>query len=80
MGIEDGNDRRCGDHWIGHWLGTADDDSTHSLQLEEVTVTATKRSESLQNVPVAVTALTAGVLERGNAREQPRSNGRPQTI
>ena len=45
------------------------DDSTNSLQLEEVTVTATKRSESLQNVPVAVTALTAGVLQRGNARE-----------
>jgi iron complex outermembrane receptor protein len=46
-----------------------DDSATGSLQLEEVTVTATKRSESLQNVPVAVTALTAGVLERGNARE-----------
>jgi iron complex outermembrane receptor protein len=46
-------------------LARADDDATHSLQLEEVTVTATKRSESLQNVPVAVTALTAGVLERG---------------
>jgi iron complex outermembrane receptor protein len=40
-----------------------------SLQLEEVLVTATKRSESLQSVPVSVTALTAGVLERGNTRE-----------
>jgi len=48
----------------------ADDESpAGSLQLEEVLVTATKRSESLQTVPVAVTALTAGVLERGNARE-----------
>ena len=50
-------------------LAHAAEDPTGSLQLEEVTVTATKRSESLQNVPVAVTALTAGVLERGNARE-----------
>jgi len=40
-----------------------------SLALEEVTVTATKRAESLQSVPVSVTALTAGVLERGNVRE-----------
>src|SRR5882757_4700995 len=39
------------------------------LQLEEVLVTATKRAESLQNVPVSVTALTAGVLERSNVRE-----------
>ena len=31
--------------------------------LEEVTVTAQKREESLQNVPVAVTALTADALE-----------------
>jgi iron complex outermembrane receptor protein len=37
--------------------------------LEEVTVTATKRAERLQDVPVSVTALTAGILERGNVRE-----------
>jgi iron complex outermembrane receptor protein len=40
-----------------------------SAALEEVTVTATKRAERLQDVPVSVTALTAGVLERGNVRE-----------
>ena len=34
--------------------------------LEEVVVTARKRAESLQDVPVAVTALTAGMIERGN--------------
>ena len=33
--------------------------------LEEITVTARKRSESLQDVPVAVSALSAGQLERG---------------
>src|ERR1700730_4857010 len=32
-------------------------------QLEEVTVTATRRSENIQNVPIAVTALTADMLE-----------------
>jgi iron complex outermembrane receptor protein len=40
-----------------------------SATLEEVTVTATKRAERLQDVPVSVTALTTGVLERGNVRE-----------
>ena len=34
--------------------------------LEEVIVTARKRAESLQYVPVAVTALTGGKIERGN--------------
>ena len=33
--------------------------------LEELVVTARKRSESIQDVPVAVTALTAGQIERG---------------
>lgn len=35
-------------------------------QLEEVVVSARKRSESLQDVPVAITALSAGMIERGN--------------
>jgi iron complex outermembrane recepter protein len=35
-----------------------------SAQLEEIVVTARRREESLQNVPVAVTALTAEALER----------------
>src|SRR5882757_7499957 len=40
-----------------------------NLQLEEVTVTATRRSERLQDVPVSVTALTSAVLDRSNVRE-----------
>jgi iron complex outermembrane receptor protein len=43
--------------------------SASSLQLEQVTVTATKRAERLQDVPVSVTALTSSVLERNNVRE-----------
>ena len=37
-----------------------------TVGLEEVIVTARKRAESLQDVPVAVTALTGGMIERGN--------------
>jgi iron complex outermembrane receptor protein len=53
-------------------VAAADEESeaaAGSFQLEEVTVTATKRSERLQDVPVAVTALTSAVLERNNVRE-----------
>lgn len=38
-------------------------------QLEEVLVTANRREESLQDVPVSVTAITSDVLERANVRE-----------
>src|SRR5882757_5226963 len=38
-------------------------------QLEEVTVTANRRPERLQDVPVSVTALSSTVLERSNVRE-----------
>jgi outer membrane receptor protein involved in Fe transport len=38
----------------------------HTNQLEEVVVTATKRSASLQSVPVTVTALTEGFLRENN--------------
>jgi iron complex outermembrane recepter protein len=38
-------------------------------ELAEVIVTATRRSESIQNVPSQVTALTAGVLDQINARD-----------
>jgi iron complex outermembrane receptor protein len=37
-----------------------------SVALEEVVVTARKRQESIQDVPVAVTAITPGQLERGS--------------
>jgi iron complex outermembrane receptor protein len=40
-----------------------------AAQLEEVVVTARKRSESLQDVPIAVTALSAGMIERGMIRD-----------
>jgi iron complex outermembrane receptor protein len=38
-------------------------------ELAEVIVTATRRSESIQNVPSQVTALTAGTLEEIHARD-----------
>jgi iron complex outermembrane recepter protein len=47
----------------------ASDSAPDSARLEEVTVTATKRAERLQDVPVSVTALTSSVLERNNVRE-----------
>jgi iron complex outermembrane recepter protein len=40
-----------------------------STALEEVVVTATRRSESIQNVPTEVTALTSGALGQINARD-----------
>ena len=45
------------------------DQPNESTQLEQITVTATKRPERLQDVPVAVTALTSDTLERNNVRE-----------
>ena len=39
------------------------DDKGGPIRLEEVVVTATKRSESLQDVPVAVTAITSEEIE-----------------
>jgi iron complex outermembrane receptor protein len=47
----------------------ADSAPADSSQLEVITITATKRAERLQDVPVAVTALTAQTLERANVRE-----------
>ena len=40
-----------------------------NTELEEVIVTATRRSESIQNVPGQVTALTSGMLDQINARD-----------
>ena len=39
-----------------------------AITLEEIVVTARKRQESIQDVPVAVTAITPGQLERGSIR------------
>src|SRR5688572_33261125 len=41
--------------------------ASDAAPIEEVTVTARRREESLQDVPVAVTALTAGQLEDAGA-------------
>jgi len=38
-------------------------EATTGSQLEAITVTATRRSESLQNVPMSITALSAATLE-----------------
>jgi iron complex outermembrane receptor protein len=43
--------------------------------LEEIVVTAQKRSESLQDVPVTMTALTAETLEKLDVREHHRRHG-----
>ena len=40
-----------------------------NTELEEVIVTATRRSESIQNVPSQVTALTSGTLDEIHARD-----------
>jgi len=47
--------------------GRAQQSSAEASGLEEVVVTARKRTESLQAVPVAATAFTAGDLERRQA-------------
>jgi outer membrane receptor protein involved in Fe transport len=45
------------------------ENSGSSTELAEVIVTANRRSESLQNVPGQVTALTSGTLDQINARD-----------
>jgi outer membrane receptor protein involved in Fe transport len=42
--------------------------STANLELQEVTVTATRRVENLQDVPIAITALTGGMLAELNVQ------------
>jgi iron complex outermembrane recepter protein len=49
----------------GQPSGSASSDAT----LTEIIVTATRRSESIQNVPGQVTALTASALDQMNARQ-----------
>ena len=50
-------------------LLAAESSSTDSTTLEEVTVTAQRRSESLQTVPIAITAVTAADMERNGIHE-----------
>src|SRR5579863_2866190 len=42
--------------------------TTTGNELEEVVVTATRRSENLQNVPIAITALTSTTLSELNVQ------------
>jgi iron complex outermembrane receptor protein len=50
-------------------LLAAETSSTETSVLEEVTVTAQRRSESLQTVPIAITAVTAADMERNGIHE-----------
>jgi iron complex outermembrane recepter protein len=50
-------------------LRAAETNSTDSNVLEEITVTAQRRSESLQTVPIAITAVTAAEMERNGIHE-----------
>jgi iron complex outermembrane receptor protein len=43
--------------------------STGAITLEEVVVTATKRPESIQTVPSAITAITSGLMDRVQAQD-----------
>ena len=43
-------------------------DDSEASGVEEIVVTARKRAESIQDVPVAVSALSAGQLERGSVQ------------
>ncbi|WP_144097965.1 TonB-dependent receptor [Croceicoccus sediminis] len=47
----------------GHASAQTADDGADSMQIEEIVVTAQKRSERLQDVPIAITAFTENRLE-----------------
>ena len=51
---------------FGSWAQEADDETPAQRTLETVTITATKRSESLQNVAVSVSAFGEEAIERLN--------------
>ena len=56
--------------WAQESTATTETPSTNSATtLDAVTVTARKREETLQEVPVAVTAFTAATLDRLNVRD-----------
>ena len=54
---------------VGTALAQPVADGTSNQQLDDIVVTARKRSESLQNVPVAVAAITSTALENNNAAD-----------
>ena len=53
----------------GSYNSRVSSDTTPSSQLEQVVVTAQKRKEKLQNVPVSVTAFSAKQLQNANVRD-----------
>ncbi len=50
-------------------IATAQDDAENKPALEEIIVTATKREKSLQDVPIAVSAVSGTALERSAIRD-----------
>ena len=54
--------------------------SEESLALDEVVVTARKREENLQDVPIAVTAISAGTLQREGVRDVEDIVGRDPSL
>lgn len=44
-------------------------EARHELVIDEVVITARRRSESIQNVPIAVTAVSGEALERANVTD-----------
>src|SRR6202161_4429013 len=50
--------------YLGPWCAFADTEPAAAGQLEEITVTAQKRSESVQNVPMSITTFGAVALEQ----------------
>jgi iron complex outermembrane receptor protein len=55
--------------------GAEDRDSAANAQLEEVVVTARKRSENLQNVPASILAVSQAAIESLNAKSLQDLNG-----
>jgi iron complex outermembrane recepter protein len=51
------------------WAQGAESDRQAAVTLEEITVTAQRRSESLQTVPIAITAMSAADLQRTGVHE-----------
>ncbi|PCI52489.1 MAG: hypothetical protein COB36_14940 [Alphaproteobacteria bacterium] len=54
----------CSGPFMGAFISQAIAEDTESFQLEEITVTARKREESLQDAPVSVTAFSVSGLEK----------------